>query len=122
VSDAAARAPTLGRPLENAVQEELITRNVAKLVLLPTPHYAIGRGLTLEQARKLLHEAMNDRLYALYVLALLLGLRRAELLGLSWHDIDLGKGTLTIRQSLQRVGGELKLVPTSCSRPPRARR
>jgi integrase len=78
---------------------------------MPNDRVSIGRGLTLDQARKLLHEASDDRLYALYVLALLLGLRRAELLGLLWKDVDLGKGALTISRSLQRVGGELKLVP-----------
>jgi integrase len=46
------------------------------------------------------------------VLALYLGMRRAELLGLPWDAVDLDQGVLEVRQSLQRVRGELRLVPT----------
>ncbi|MGA5764013.1 site-specific integrase [Nonomuraea bangladeshensis] len=46
----------------------------------------------------------------LYVLALCLGLRRGELLGLRWEDVDLDEGTLEVVQTLQRVGGELRFV------------
>ena len=55
--------------------------------------------------------AKDERLYALYVLALCLGLRRGELLGLRWKDIDMSVGTLEVTHSLQRVGGTLRLVP-----------
>src|ERR1017187_2992523 len=51
------------------------------------------------------------RLYALYVLALCLGLRRGELLGLHWTDIDLDGEKLEVINTLQRVGGELRFVP-----------
>jgi integrase len=50
-------------------------------------------------------------LYALYVLALFLGLRRGELLGLRWQDVDLDDDKLEVVQTLQRVGGSLRLVP-----------
>ncbi|WP_280907422.1 hypothetical protein [Streptomyces sp. SAI-117] len=45
------------------------------------------------------------------------GLRRGELLGLRWSDLDLHDGVLTVRQALQRVGGELLIVApkTQCS-------
>lgn len=100
----------LRNALENAVREELVPRNVAKLVQVPTPRYRTNRGLTVEQARQLLEAAQEDRLYALYVLALLLGLRRGELLGLRWCDVDLDSGKLEVVQALQRVGGELRFV------------
>jgi integrase len=48
---------------------------------------------------------------ALYVLALYLGLRRGELLGLCWQDVDLDESKLEVVQTLQRVGGSLRLVP-----------
>ncbi|WP_143028876.1 hypothetical protein [Quadrisphaera sp. DSM 44207] len=48
----------------------------------------------------------------LYVLALHPGLRRTELLGLSWDAVDLDRGVLEVRQSLQRVNAELQPVPT----------
>ncbi|KPM54685.1 integrase [Frankia sp. R43] len=96
--------------LQAAVREELLRRNVAKLVKITPPQYGINRGLTVEQSRALLDAAAGDRLYALVVLALFLGLRRGELLGLQWSDIDTDRGTLTIRRTLQRTGRALRLV------------
>ncbi|MEU5642377.1 hypothetical protein [Streptomyces milbemycinicus] len=43
-------------------------------------------------------------------MALLLGMRRGELLGLRWSAVDLERGTLTVLPNLQRVEGELWLV------------
>src|SRR3954471_3849764 len=54
-----------------------------------TPKYKVNRGLTVDQARDVLEAARDERLYALYVLALCLGLRRGELFGLRWEDVDL---------------------------------
>ncbi|MQA87719.1 MAG: tyrosine-type recombinase/integrase [Streptosporangiales bacterium] len=100
----------LRNALQNAVREEIVPRNVAKLVTVTTPKYKINRGLTADQARRLLKAARDERLYALYVLALCLGLRRGELLGLRWEDIDLDAGTLEVVRTLQRVDGELRFV------------
>lgn len=102
----------LRNALQQAMREELIMRNVATLVQVQTPKYRVNRGLELEDAKKLLRESQSDRLHALYVLALYLGMRRAELLGLRWADVDLQEGTLQITQTLQRVKGELQFVPT----------
>jgi integrase len=96
--------------LQTAVREEIIPRNVAKLVTVTTPNYKVNRGLTVDQARAVLKAAKSERLHALYVLALCLGLRRGELLGLRWEDLDLDAGTLEVVQSLQRIGGELRFV------------
>ncbi|MEQ4210287.1 tyrosine-type recombinase/integrase [Actinopolymorpha sp. B9G3] len=100
----------LRNALQAAVREELIGRNVAKLVQVSTPTYEVNRGVGADEARKLREVAENDRFYALYVLALYLGLRRGELLGLRWEDIDLERGVLEVRRSLQRVGGRLQPV------------
>jgi integrase len=96
--------------LESAVREEVSPRNVARLVKVTTPKYTVNRGLSAAQARHVLRAAKSERLYALYVLALCLGLRRCELLGLRWDDVDLDKGTLEVVQTLQRVGGALRFV------------
>jgi integrase len=100
----------LRNALECAVREEIIARNVAKLVKVPVPKYKVNRGLTVPQARAVLKAARDHRLYALYVLALCLGLRRGELLGLRWTDVDLEAGKLEVVQSLQRVAGRLQFV------------
>lgn len=100
----------LRNALENAVREETIPRNAAKLVKVPVPKYKVNRGLTTAQAREVLRVSADHRLYALYVLALCLGLRRGELLGLRWVDIDLDGEKLEVVQALQRVGGRLRFV------------
>jgi len=100
----------LRNALAAAMREELIGRNVASLVRVSAPSYEVNRGLTVDQARQLLTAAEDDRFHALYVLALYLGLRRGELLGLCWADVDLRAGTLQVRASLQRVDGELRVV------------
>ncbi|MFC7484790.1 site-specific integrase, partial [Luedemannella flava] len=100
----------LRNALQAAVREELLQRNVAKLVQITAPAYEVNRGLTIEQGRHLLKAAHDDRLHALYVLALYLGLRRGELLGLMWEDVDFKAEALTVRRSLQRVGQELRTV------------
>jgi integrase len=99
----------LRNALQNAVREELIGRNVAKLVQVETPDYEVGKGLTIAESQRLLQAVQNTRWHPLYVLALLLGLRRGELLGLRWTDVDLDNETLTVRQNLVRAGGELRI-------------
>lgn len=101
----------LRNALQHGVREELIQRNVAKLVQVQTPRYQVGRGLSvIIEAKKVLNEVRDDRLYAVYVLALYLGLRRGELLGLRWTDVDLHASALEIRSALQRVDGALVLT------------
>ena len=110
----------LRNALGSAVREEIVPRNVAKLVTVSTPKYKINRGLTVTQAREVLKAARDERLYALYVLALCLGLRRGELLGLRCDDVDLAGEVLEITQTLQRVGGRLRFVPPKTDRSERA--
>jgi integrase len=87
-----------------------LAHGIAKLVKVPVPKYKVNRGLTVPQSRMVLKAAHEHRLSALYVLALCLGLRRGELLGLRWVDIDLGGTKLEVIQTLQRVEGRLQFV------------
>jgi integrase len=50
-------------------------------------------------------------MHAYFVLAVMLGLRRGELLGLHWSDVDIDGGSLRVVHTLQRVNGALHLVP-----------
>lgn len=95
----------LRNALSNAVREELVSRNVAKLVKMSTPEYDVGAGLDPIAARALLAEINDDRLYALYLCAIVLGMRRGELLGLTWSAVDLDGGRLAVRQSLTPAKG-----------------
>jgi integrase len=101
----------LRNALEQAVRDEQVARNVARLVQVKTPTYDIGRGLTVAQAKTLLEAAESERLYALYVLAVYLGLRRGELLGLRWSDVDLDEARLQVTHTLQRVDRQLQFLP-----------
>jgi integrase len=100
----------LRNALQNACKEEIVFRNVARIVSVPAPNYRVHRGIDLGQARRLIEESRNDRFHALYVLTLYLGMRRAELPGLRWVDVDFARGTLEIVQTLQRVDGQLRFV------------
>ena len=62
-------------------------------------------ALTPEQVKALLSAAREDRLEALYVLAIHTGLRQGELLGLKWEDVDLEGGTLQVRRTLTTAKG-----------------
>lgn len=62
------------------------------------------RHWTPDQAKAYLAAARQERLYALHVLALNIGLRRGELIGLQWGDVDLEAGTLAVRRSRTSVG------------------
>lgn len=57
-----------------------------------------------------------NRLEPLFILALVTGLRRGELLGLQWSDVDLAGRVLYVRRALQRVEGRLQHVPTKTHR------
>jgi integrase len=110
----------LRRALEDARREELVGRNVAREVSPPRYERTVFEPPSADEARTLLGAASGDRLYAAYVLALLLGLRRGELLALRWSAIDLRGGTLRVRSSLQRVGGDLVFMSPKTRRSQRA--
>jgi integrase len=102
----------LRNALAHAEREELVPRNVAKLVKVKSPRYKVGQGLPVDDVKKLLQAVEGHRLYPLYVVAATLGLRRGELLGMRWQDLDLDEGTWTPDKTVQRVDGQLRLVDT----------
>jgi integrase len=61
-------------------------------------------------------EVKGSRWHALYVCALMLGLRLGELLGLRWEDVDLDAAILAVRQNSVRVDGELRYQPPKTRR------
>ncbi|WP_329316734.1 site-specific integrase (plasmid) [Streptomyces sp. NBC_01278] len=99
--------------LEHAVREDELPRNVARNVKTTAPRPRRFTPLTAAEARQLLQAAKTDRLHALYELALCTGLRKGELLGLRWEDLDLDGGTASVCRSLQRTRtGGLIALPT----------
>jgi integrase len=92
--------------LQHAVREELVGRNVAKLVSPPKADTVEIKPLDREQAREFLDAAQKHWLCALWLLLLMTGLRRGEALGLTWLDVDLDSGTMRVRRTLQKISGE----------------
>lgn len=69
--------------------------------------------MTKQQMHELLELTRKDYFYPAYLIALETGLRRGEILGLKWSDIDFKTGTLSIRKAVQRIKGEgIKVGPT----------
>lgn len=91
----------LHRALGQAAKWGLVPRNVADLVDAPKVPKKEFTPLSPEEAQRFLAAAEGDRFYALYVLAVVCGLRQAELLALRWGDLNLEEGTLQVRHQLQ---------------------
>lgn len=87
--------------LNQAMRWDLVARNVATLTTLPKDEGFEGYALNADEVTDLLAAADGERLEALYWLAISLGLRQGEIFGLRWTDIDLEKGTLSVRKQLQ---------------------
>ncbi|MFD5396610.1 tyrosine-type recombinase/integrase [Streptomyces sp. NPDC127097] len=93
--------------LTAATREELVTRNVASLVEAPKVVSRETTPWSLDETLTFLEEARRDPLYAAFVLAIAMGLRRGEVLGLRWSDVDLDGRVIRISNQVQRIGGEL---------------
>ena len=122
---AAGRAPrtakiarlVLSSAIGDAVRDGLVPRNVAKLARPPRVERPEQRVLTAPQARALMANTMDDPNGPLYALALASGLRQGELLGLTWADLDIDAGQLTVRRSLARdAHGGFSLRPPKTAR------
>lgn len=100
----------LGRALEQATRWRLIARNPVRDVDGPHVTRQEITPLDPDQARLLLATVRGDRLEALYAVALALGLRRGEALGVMWADVDLADAKLHVRRALQRTKGGLRLL------------
>ena len=95
----------LHRALADAVRWGRVARNVCDVVRPPRVQAQEMRALSPSEARQLLSAAVGDPLEALYVLAVTVGLRQGELLGLKWADVDLDADKLQVRRSIARLNG-----------------
>ncbi|MFE3198527.1 tyrosine-type recombinase/integrase [Embleya sp. NPDC059237] len=91
--------------LTYAISEEMISRNVAQLVKMAKPRPRKVIPWSADEASRFLESARTERdpLYGAYVMILVLGLRKGEVLGLRWQDVMLDRGEILIEQQLQRV-------------------
>ena len=96
--------------LEQALRGRLVSENVAKLVKPPKVERKEVHPMDKDAACAFLTAIEGDRFEGLYSVAVAVGLRQGEALGLAWADVDLDSATLTVRHTLQRVDGKLLLA------------
>lgn len=95
--------------LTHAVTEEEIGKNIAALVKVPKPRRRRIKPWSAAEASRFLADAMarEDPLFAAWVLVLCLGLRRGEVLGLTWKSVDFETGELYVDHQIQRAGRQI---------------
>lgn len=90
--------------LQVALKRRLIVRNPATQVRAPQPTPPPPKALDAAQARKVLARAAIEPLGVRWWLALLLGMRQGEVLGLTWADLDLDNGVVVVRRDVAKSG------------------
>lgn len=97
---------TLSQALAHAVKAGVLFKNPAEQVKPPRPPRREIAILRKPEIATLLRAAEGTPLYLPVLVAITTGMRRGELLGLRWSDIDLKAARLTVNQSLERLKGK----------------
>jgi integrase len=107
----------LAQALDEAVRHRLVLTNVARLQRPPrVPHEEV-EIIPAELLAPTLQKLQGDQFYAAVVVALYCGMRRSEMLALSWADADLDRRTLRIERALEETqAGGIVIVPTKSRR------
>ncbi|OAT79306.1 site-specific integrase [Desulfotomaculum copahuensis] len=95
----------LGAALKQAMKEGLVIRNVAEATSPPRQSKKEIQYLTTEEIQRFLQVAQQSPYFVALITELGTGLRRGELLGLKWEDVDLKRGVITVRRQLVRAKG-----------------
>jgi integrase len=102
---------TLSQALGHAVRTGVLFRNPAQQVRPPRPPHREVKILTKSEIGTLLDAARDTELYLPVLVSLSTGIRRGELLGLRWSDVDLDAASVTVNQSMERVHGSVNFKP-----------
>jgi integrase len=105
----------MSQVLDRAVRQHIIPRNPNVDVEKPMAPPAERRAWTIEQARQFLTLAQDSSYGCLWAIALHTGMRRGELLGLRWKDIDFEARSLRVLQTNAVIGGKPQLQPRTKS-------
>jgi integrase len=97
---------TLSQALAHAVKTGVLFRNPAEQVKPPRPQNIEIAILTKPEIATLLRAGEGSWIYLVVLVGVTTGMRRGEVLGLRWPDIDFGAARLTVNQSLERVKGK----------------
>lgn len=103
--------------LEFATRLRLIPFNPASGVPAPSQERTEKQAYTRDEARAYLEAARSHRLEALFLLVLTTGLRRSEVFGLRWEDVDFETLEIRVRQRLRWIrGGGFNVGPPKTKR------
>jgi integrase len=102
--------------LNRAVKDGILFRNAAALADSPKARTHEIRPFNPDEARRFLCAVKGDRLQSLFTVAVALGMRQGEILGLRWEDVDFGEGIVRVRFNLQRIGGKPQFVEPKTAR------
>ena len=91
--------------LKRALRLEIVSRNVCDMVDSPTVVSRKAVPLSVEQARLLVEHVRGHRLETLLAMAIVTGMRRGELLGLRWSDVDFERHRLLVLHSVGYIAG-----------------
>ena len=94
-----------------AKEQKLILSDPTEGCALPKVEHREMKTLPVEQLASFLREAKESGVFELYYVELATGLRRGELLGLKWEDLDLDRGDLRVRRQIARINGEVVEAP-----------
>ena len=106
----------LHRALSHAERLGLVPRNAAHVARSPAVDRKEAATWSAEELSAFLQSVEDDRLSADYVVLATTGMRRGELFGLRWSDVDLDRGRLSIAQSLLNIDSSLVIEPTKTNR------
>ena len=101
----------IGSAYNLAMEQKLVSRNPTQGCALPKVEHKEMKTLTADQLSTFFHEAKDSGVYELYYLDLATGLRRGELLGLKWTDVDLDRGVLKIQRAVSRQNSKVVEAP-----------
>ena len=94
-----------------AKEQRLIATDPTEGCALPKLEHKEMQTLPVEQLASFLREAKESGVFELYYAELATGLRRGELLGLKWEDIDFEHGSLRVKRQIARINGEIVEAP-----------
>lgn len=111
----------LHKALADAVRHEILARNVAMNATLPKLDLQASgvdevKAWSAQELRRFLDHIRGSAHHPLWMLAAGTGLRRGEMLGLRWDDVDLDARSLVVRRALSVVRGEVRLKQPKTSR------